>query len=331
MAVPQIVVIGSGPGGFAAALKVRHLDPAAVVTIVSTEDLPYYYRPRLIDYLAGKISEKELIAHPRDWYREQKIEVILNTKVSEIDPIKRLVYLTDKPSLKYDKLIFAVGAEPARPEIEGLDQKNVFFLRDIFQARKIINVAGTAKAITMIGGGVLSLEIAGAFCQAGRTINVLERSEYLLHNYLKPKQSKKLQKVLEERGYNFYLDDSCLTISKENEQLIVKTVHEQKISSDLVLVCVGVSQRISLAEQIGVLTNKGIKVDKYLQTSDPHIYAVGDCIELEQHAWGWGFVKSAREQGEIAAENIINGNEREYHGTEIDLILKVSGIDLKKL
>lgn len=331
MAGLQVIVIGSGPGGFAAALKVRHLDPAAKVTLISAEDIAYYYRPRLIDYLAGKIEEKELIAHPHAWYKEQKIEVILNTKIFQIDTIKRAIFLDKNSTLKYDKLILAVGADPFRPEIEGLDNENVFFLRDIVQAREIAEAAADVNSITMIGGGLLSLEVAGALCREGRTINILERSEHLLHNRLEVKQSQKLQRLLEERGFKFYLDDTCLNISKNNDQLVINTFHGQQIASDLIIVCVGVRQRTELAEQAGILTNKGIKVDRYLQTSDQNIYAVGDCIELDQHEWGWGFVKSAREQGELAAENIIKGNKREYHGSEIEIILKVSEIDLKSL
>lgn len=328
MANKKFIIIGNGPAGISAGAKIRQLSSSSEIIIFSDESLPYYARPRLPDLIAGKISEQEIILYNQSWYHKQNIQLNLDTSITKLDPNNKTIY-AENNAYSYDKLLLALGANPNLPLIPGIDLPKVFLLRTIADAKKIISAAKTVQEITIIGGGLLSLEIANAFCQPGRRINILERSTHLLARQLTPEKSLKLQNILAERGMCFYLNETSAKISKNSDKLILKTIQGKEIISEIIIVCAGVNQRIDLAKAAGLSTEKGILVNNFLQTSHVDIYAAGDCIQADPKYWG--FVKSAKEQGEIAASNMVNANSKEYNGTQIEIILKVTGIDLKTL
>ncbi len=151
----------------------------------------------------------------------------------------------------------------------------------------------------------------------------------LLSNQLEGGKSLSLKDILERKGYIFYLGQICEEICNEPNKIIVKTTAGGKIYGDTVIFSAGTKIRLDLAVKAGLDTGKGIIVNKYLITSDPDIYAAGDCAQFSNRTWG--FVKSSVEQGNIAAENMVLNNNKEYSGTHIDLSLKITGINLNNL
>jgi len=323
----NFIIIGNGTAGIAAAQKIRSLDSSAKVTIFSDENYFYYIRPNLIGFLANKYSLEDLQTQADNWYQKNNFKLLKNTKIDLINKTEKYVKTNDNRVFHYDKLIIATGAKPSLPPISGIKQDKIFTLRTIDDAQKIKNF--NPKEIIIIGGGLLGIEIAGSLVDSNRKIKIIDIADYPLPRQLNLAQGQKLANLLKEKGIHFYPAEICQNINKDQDKFTITTQKTTEITGDLILVSAGVKARVTLAEKSQLTTDKGIVVNEYLQTSDPDIYAAGDCIQLEDKLWG--FVKSAFQQGQIAAENIIQGNTVKYLRTAIDPVLKVSGIDLKEL
>jgi len=324
----KIVIIGNGPAGTTAANKIRSLNKDAEIKIYSYENYPYYARPRLHELIEGKINENELMVFKNEWYEKNNIILNLNQEIIKIDKNKKEIYTKNNKD-QYDKLLIATGANPFIPPIKGIKNENIFTLRTINDAVNIKNNARGKNEIIVIGGGLLGLELANSFIEKNRTIRIVEVAECLLNKQLANEKSCKLQNMLEEKGFVFYLCELCEEIYKDNNKLIVKTKSNKMIHGDIIIVSAGALPRIEIAREAGLDTDRGIIVNNFLQTNDPDIYAAGDCIQFKNKTWG--FVKSSIDQGNIAGENIINNNIKEYVGTNIDVKLKVRDIDLNNL
>ncbi|MFC1752902.1 NAD(P)/FAD-dependent oxidoreductase [Thermoproteota archaeon] len=324
----KLLIIGNGFAGTQAAQTVRKLDNTADITILDQETSLFYGRPRLIDYLAGTVSLSQLIVFQQEWYQQNNMTVILNNLVDSLDPINRMVK-TDKGEYGYNKLLLAVGAEPNRPPIKGSDQQGIVTLRTMEHAEIIKKTADEKKDICIIGGGLLGLETAGSLAGKDRHVTVIEIGQTLLSKQLDAEKGRHLQSLLENRGITFHLGQVCNEIIKENDKLKIITQSGVVITTGMIVISAGVSARIGLAEKAGLKTAKGIIVNEYLQTSDPNIYAAGDCIEFQGQVWGW--VKSASEQGVLAGRNMVLNNTEKFEGSKVDVILKVRDIDLKTL
>jgi NAD(P)H-nitrite reductase large subunit len=334
----KIVIIGNGASGATAARFLRKLSSDVEITILSDESYLYYARPRLIDLLCDKISVPELELYKPDWYIENKIELRVNTHVQKIDCDNKQV-ITQEASYTYDKLLIATGAESNRPPIKGMDQPGIFTIRtidDVLKVKKYIseNLNKENLQAIFVGGGVLSLELAGCLVGDDCKLKVIDLYPYLMPKQLDQSKGTKLMSQLEEKGFQFYMEEICEEIVSRDGKLVICTKDQehkkgQEIEGDLIIVSVGVHARKDLAENAGLKGDKGVVVNKYLQTSHPDIYAAGDCIQFEDKLWG--FVKSSVEQGMVAANNMLEEGSKEYSGTDINVVLKVSGVDLKKL
>jgi len=324
----KIVIIGNGPAGTTAAKKIRKLNEDIDITIISFEEYPYYTRPKLHKLIENKVEIENIIVYKEEWYKNNRINLLLETNVISIDTKNKKV-VTNKDELFYDKLIIASGCNPFLPKITGIKNNDIYTLRSIKDALQIREAAKINNEIICIGGGLLGIELASSFISKTRNVKIIEIAGYLLIKQLKENQGIQLMKILEEKGLQFYLHEKVKEIFRDNKKLTARTESGKEIKGDLILVSSGVSPRISIAQEAGIKVDRGIIVNQYLQTSHPDIYAAGDCIQFNEKIYG--FIKSSIEQGNIAGENIINNNSTIYNGTKIDPVLKVTGIDLKKL
>lgn len=324
----NIIIIGNGPAGNNTASVIRKLDRNSSITIITDDKYPYYAKPRLPEFIEGKIDLNKLILSKDEWYHNNSINLLLNTSVISIDRNKKIVY-TDNNAINYNKLILATGAKANIPRIKTNNTKKIFTLRTINDAILIKDAIKDIKEIINIGGGLLSLELANSFINSSKKVKIIEVNNYLLSKNINEEKSRKLQTILEKQGFNFYFNEICDEISEENNKVIIKTKNGKEITGDLIVVSAGTNPRVNLANDAGLHVEKGIIVNNYLQTNDPDIYAAGDCIQFGDKLWG--FVKSSIEQGSIVAENIVNNNIKKYTGTEIDVSLKINNIDLKTL
>jgi nitrite reductase (NADH) large subunit len=319
------IIIGNGVAGTTAAENIRLNDTKGEITIVTDEDLPFYYRVRLPDYLGGVVAESELIAKKDAWYDEKKISLQLNTRINGANPDKKHLLTAEGATLAYDNLLLANGSHPFIPPIKGSDTKGVYVLHTLHDVRKISQAAEKISNVVLVGGGLLGLETANALQKLGKNITVVEFFPRLLPRQLDNEGAARLQHFFENLNFTFKLGAITREITGDKRVKQVVLENGTVLPTEMVIISAGVRPTLDLAKMLGLKTDKGVIVDKFMQTSQQGIYAAGDVIEFEGKTYGiW---PAAMEQGKIAGLN-ISGGKTSYEGTILANTLKVAGIDL---
>jgi nitrite reductase (NADH) large subunit len=319
------LIIGNGVAGTTAAENIRKQDKGENITIVTDEDLPFYWRIKLNEYISGDITEEQLLAKKEDWYRDQNIKLKLKTRIVGANPQKKVVATEDNEELPYDSLLIATGSHSFIPPIKGSDKKGVFALRDVQDARDISLFAKGIEQIILIGGGLLGLEAGNALRKLGKKIMVVEFFPRLLPRQLDVDGAARLQKIMEGMGFSFRLGAKTQEITGDDKANGARLEGGETLSGQMVVISAGVRPNLELAEPLGLKTDKGIVVDERLRTNQPDIYAAGDVAEFRGIPYGiW---PAAMEQGKIAGMNMAGG-EATYNGTTMANTLKVVGVDL---
>jgi nitrite reductase (NADH) large subunit len=321
----RYIIIGNGVAGTSAAAHIRKIDSNGQITILSEEAYPFYTKIRLPEFLSGEVDEQKLIIRKSEWYRELKIELLLDTGVSGIDIDKKTV-LTAGGNMAYDRLLLATGGISFVPPIPGADRKGVFTLRTLADAIAIRAFAQPAnKRVLLIGGGVLGLEAGNGLRKAGHTITVAEVFPRLLPRQMDHDGASILQSRMEQLGFQFYLGAQSKEIIGNDaaEGLILND--GTCITCDMVIISAGVRPNAVLAKALGLKIEKGVIVNDRMSTGIPDVYAAGDLIQ--HNAVFYGLWPAAEKQGAIAGINMAGG-DAVYHGTTISNRLKVIGINL---
>lgn len=319
------VILGNGVAGTTAAENIRKLDKEGKITILTDEDFPFYYRIRLNEYISGDIQDEALKAKKEAWYQDQDIALRLNSGVIAGDPIKKVVKTEANQELPYDMLLLATGSHSFIPPINGSEKKGVFALRSIKDAREILTWAKKAEDVVLIGGGLLGLEAGNALRKLGLKVIVVEFFPRLLPRQLDVDGAQRLQTIMEDMGFSFRLGAKTQAIEGDNQVDSVILEGGERLSSQMVIISAGVRPNMEMAESLGLETDKGIKVNEHLQTSQPGIYAAGDVAEFR--GMPYGIWPAAMEQGKIAGTNMAGGKVT-YNGTTMANTLKVAGVDL---
>src|ERR1043165_9430390 len=241
----RIVIVGGGAAGFAAAEMLRRQGYQNGITILSNDDVPPVDRPNLSkDYLAGSAPEDWVPLRGDDFYKENSIDLRLNTQVGEIDVKGNAVVLKDGSSVPYDRLMLATGAEPARLQIPGADQPHVHTLRSLADCRAIIKAADGAKRAVVIGASFIGLEVAAALRTRKLEVHVVAPDKRPLERVFGPQMGDFIRTLHEEHGVIFHLEDTSEGITEKQ----VKLKSGGSLDADLVVVGVGVRPRLALAE-----------------------------------------------------------------------------------
>jgi nitrite reductase (NADH) large subunit len=321
----KYLIIGNGVAGTTAAEHIRKQDPNGSITILSDEDLPFYYRLRLNEYLSGDLAENALIAKPVTWYQQQNLALKLNTRVTSANPANRVVESLDRQTFSYDRLLLATGSRSFVPPIKGVDKSGVFALRSIQDARRIKEFTQLANNIVIIGGGLLGLEAGNALRKINKKITLVETFGRLLPRQLDEPGAQRLLGLLKEMGFQFRLAAKTREIQGNGRVNQVALESGELLPADLVLISAGVRPNMDLAAPLGLTCNKGVLVNEQLQTSRPDVYAAGDAAQFNGMVYGiW---PASLEQGKIAGIN-MGGGQAVYQGTIMSNVLKVAGVDL---
>ncbi len=276
----RYLIIGNGVAGTEAAIAIRKKDPDGEIRILTESGLPYYYRPRVIEYLADEAGVDKLIIHKPDFYEKNRIEVLLNTRVSRLLPKEHMVVDDKHVEHQYDRLLLATGARSFVPPIKGSQLKGVFTLREIADADSIKEYCKDLKNLAVIGGGLLGLETAHSIARLGKRVTVIEFCKWLLPRQLDERGGAVLMRMLEEKGLSFVLDDSVLSMEGDGavERISLKSGGE--VAAGAVVIAAGIRCRMELALEAGIEAKNGIIVDDHMRTSASDIYAAGDPIEV---------------------------------------------------
>lgn len=322
----RYVIIGNGVAGMDAAVNIRKNDPHGDITIISQSNNLTYYRPRLIDYLAGKVPFEKILVKPMSFYEENSINLALGEEVVSIDSKNQEIVLESGKTMAYDKLLLATGARCFVPPVKGSDKDNVLTFRNKTDTDEIHKICDGAKKFVVIGGGLLGLETANSLKNLGvEDVTVIEFFDRLLPRQLDTAGAAILQKQLEEKGLKFLLGKETSEITGEGKDLKVVLKSGETIDTNGVVFSTGIRPRLELAKTAGVETNKAVIVNDHLETSVKNIYAAGDLVE--HNGICYGLWLPAKDQARTAALN-MTGSEAVYEGTPFEARLKITGISL---
>lgn len=297
----KYVIVGNGIAGYYAADSIRKRNDEAEIHILSSEKLLTYYKPQLSEYLNSDIADKHFFVSPEGWYDKNNIQLTLGVRVLNIDKTAKKILLDNNKEMSYDKLILATGASNFLPPIKGFENKGVYTIRDVEDARKVKQQIQSAKHAVVIGGGLLGLEAAWEMKKAGVHVTVVELTPNLLAHQLDRKGSQLFEKAVEEAGIVSLTGEAAEEILGEGSITGVKLKSGKELTADLVLFSVGIRPNINLAQKADIAVNRGILVNEKMETNIPDIYACGDDAELNGKIYGtW---PAATEMGKIAGAN----------------------------
>lgn len=325
----QYVIIGNGIAGVSAAATLSEADPIARITICTDERYPYYRRPWLPDFLAGRYNLEELYPYTDSWYAKRRIEVRLNTPVKEIHPERKIVGLASGEEVPYDALLLACGGYSFVPPITNATVQGCFTLRTLDDAIAIRDYAQHRRAAVVIGGGLLGLESARGLSALGLRVTVIEVFPRLLPRQLDAEGASILTQLIEHMGIAVITGATVEAIVGNESVEGVQFKEGKTIPCDLALFSAGIRPRLQLAKDAGLTVNRGVLANEYMQTSDPAIYVAGDAAEFRERIYG--IIPAAIEQARVAAANMVQPQSQTYAGTTPINTLKVMGIDLTSI
>jgi|AntAceMinimDraft_16_1070373.scaffolds.fasta_scaffold01477_6 nitrite reductase (NADH) large subunit len=321
----KYIIIGNGIAGTEAAKAIRKNDEEGEITIISQSKNLFYYRPRLIDYIADDVTIDDITTFKQNFYIKNKIKNVLNETIINIDATKQTVSTLSNKTYKYDKLLLAQGARPFIPPIKGVEKKGVFTLRDIADSDNIKAYCKNKKNIVIIGGGLLGIEVANSLLKTGAKITIIEFSKFILPRQLDADGSEILINLLKQKGLLFKLGYSTTNINGNETAKSISLNSGEELDADVVLLSVGVRPRLELAKKTDIKINKGVIINDFMETSVKNIYAAGDISEHKNICYGLWL--PAKEQGLAAGQNMADVKTK-YSGSKIEARMKVTGISL---
>lgn len=284
----SVVIIGGGLAGAKGAEALRHRGFTGPVTLISNEaDAPYERPPLSKGYLTGQVGFEEALVHPRPWYSEHGIDLRLQTSATGLNTVAHTVTLSDGTTLPYGKVLLATGAVPRRLAVPGADAANVFYLRGHADSDAIRATFGKGRRLVIIGAGWIGLEVAAAARGAGTEVSIVEMADLPLLNVLGPELAQVFAELHAANGVHLRFGVTVAEITVNGDRATgVRLAGEAVIPADAVVVGVGVTPDVALAEAAGLTLDNGVLVDASLRTSDPDVYAVGDIANHDHPTLG---------------------------------------------
>ena len=327
----RLVVIGNGMAGMRMVEALIRLAPDRYdITVFGSEPRGNYNRILLSPVLAGEKSFADTLLHDAPWYTENGISLHAGVTVTGIDRETRTVQADNGLSVPYDKLVLATGSAPFMPPMPGIDLPGVLGFRDLDDVETMLEATHNHRHAVVIGGGILGLEAADALTRRGMDVTVVHRNGWLMDRQLDATAAGMLQEALEARGIRFALNGrtAALQGSLEGDSRVtgVRLESGEMIPADLVVVTAGVRPRTDLARDAALDCHHGVRVDDTLTTSDPAIFAVGECIEHRGETFG--LVAPLWEQAEVLARRLAGHATARYEGSVTQTRLKVTGIEV---
>jgi len=315
----NFVIIGNSAAGISAAEAIRSKDRQGKITIISDEDYNSYCRCLISYYLAGEITEQELIYRPEEFYKENNLSLILNREVVKVEPKKNRVAFEDKTAIDYDVLLIATGASAKLPEnLKGIKKRGVFGLRTIRDTKEILNLVPVSSSSCILGGGLVSLKAAYGLLKRKQELKVIVKSNFVLSQMLDEKGAGLFMKKFKDAGVEIMTGCDITEILGNGDLKAVRLDSGKVIACSILVVGKGVNPNTALVKDTEIKTDKGILVDEYMRTNIPNIFAAGDVVETFDIAYKNRAVNAlwpnAIEQGRVAGLNMLNENLK-YDGS----------------
>lgn len=331
----RILIIGAGQAGCSVSAKLRALGHKGPITLIGEETHPPYQRPPLSKaYLLGDMPRERLFLRPEVFFADQNIELKLGSSVDRIDREQKTVEVGGE-TLSYDHLVLATGATPRRlPPAIGGDLPGTYVLRSILDIDRIVPEFRPGRRLVVVGGGYIGLEIAAVAAKRKLDVTILEAAPRILGRVAAPETAQFFRELHRSHGVQVMEDTQLERITGADRADGVMLKDGRHLAADFVVLGVGVTPNTQLAESAGLAVENGIMTDAYGHTSDPAIWAAGDCASLpfKGKRVRLESVGNAIDQGEAVAANIC-GAEREYQpkpwfwSDQYDVKLQIAGLN----
>lgn len=323
----RLVLVGNGMAGMRTIDEVLARDRGRFdIEVIGAEPYPNYNRILLSSVLAGDKEIGDIILHPREWYAENSIRLATGEAVVRLDATTKTVTTALGRTVDYDRLVLATGSRPFVPPVAGLALPGVCAFRTIADLELMRDLSRKGGRAVVVGGGLLGLEAAVGLMKRGMTVTVLHLVPTLMERQLDEAAGLLLQRDLERGGLTILTRAQTEAIVGDNRVKAVRLADGRELAADLVVFAVGVKPNIDLARDAGLDVNRGITVDDFMMTSDPDIFAVGECIEHRGQTFG--LVGPLWEQARTCAEVLCGGAPAPYAAPAPNTSLKVTGVDV---
>ena len=323
----ELVVIGNGMAGVATVEEILRLAPDRYnISIFGKEPFANYNRVLLGDILTEEKQVEDITLNPFDWYEENNIALHSGCKVKEIDRTRRKVLGENGLEVGYDTLILALGSKPILPPIPGMDKDGVLSFREISDCIKIRESAKEGTKAVVIGGGLLGLETARALKTLGMDVSVVHLMDRLMERQLDHVAAKYLMEDLEAQGLNILLEKETVEITGNGRAEGLRFKDGGRIEADLIIMAIGITPNKELAETSGIYCEQGIVVSDTMQTYDPAVYAVGECVQNRGETFG--LVAQVFDHGRVLGNHLAGDGRLDFKNRPVSMRLKIPGIDL---
>ena len=315
----QLVVIGNGMAAMRMVETLLQRAPGRyAITVIGREAQGNYNRVLLSPVLAGEKAFADTLIHAPHWYADHQVQLLMSEEALQVDLDARRV-LTDRRTLHWDKLVFACGSQPRMPDLPGINAPQVQGFRTLRDVESMLEGSGP---IVVLGGGFIGVEAAAALRQRGRAVTLLHQGAWLLDRQLDATAGALLQQHLTQRGIDCRLGVSLRAIHANSVTLSDSVT----ISTQQVVIAIGVNSDIALARAAGVPCQRGILVNRQLQTPVENVYALGECCEIAGETFG--LVAPCLAQAEVLAAQLADQPIADFHTQDGGTRLKVSGIEM---
>ena len=324
---PSLVVVGNGMAGMRTVEELLALDAGMYdITVFGAEPRTNYNRILLSPVLAGEKTADQIVLHPRSWYADHGITLHAGDPVLAIDRQRRIVRSRSGLEVRYDRLLLATGSQPFIVPMPGAALAGVVGFRDLDDVEQMLVAARRGGHAVVIGGGLLGLEAANGLQRRGMTVTVVHLAAGLLNQQLDGAASLLLKAALEGRGLRILLGAQTAAILGADKVQGIRFADGAELAADLVVMAAGVRPNVALARAAGLHVERAIVVDDTLQSFDPRVYAVGECVQHRKATFG--LVAPIWDQARVCAAHLAGLGHRRYVQQATATKLKVTGIDL---
>ncbi len=322
-----IAIVGGGAAAFQFIAEYRKNNNSDKIMVYSMENHPFYNRILLPEYITGHKSWLDIQKHKEDDIKSWGIEVHNNCEIVKINKELNQIIDSKGNEYAYDKLIVCTGSRPNVPPGVTIDYRSTYTIRSREDADKLKNNLIGKSSVTIVGGGLLGLEIASSMLEFGIEVNIIHRNSRLMDKQLDEIASQMLSDTIAEMDVNLYLKEEVKAIdSSSNEHIQISLKSGKSISTQVVVYAIGTKPNIELAVDAELKTNRGVIVNERLETSQPNIYALGEIAEFKGNVYG--ITSAAEQQATILAQYLAGDIMSLYQGSVPMNILKFPGIEL---
>lgn len=322
----RLVVVGNGMAGVACVDEILKHGPKFEITIFGDETQVNYNRILLSSVLAGEKEEDDITLNGLDWYEQRGIGLRLGVRIIGVDARAKTVLGDDGNVTAFDKLLLATGSAPFMPLIEGIGKQGVFTFRTLDDTRKLIEIARSGRKAVVIGGGLLGLEAARGLQVRGCDVTVVHLMDTLMNAQLDSTGGMYLKERMESLGVRVLTGKRTQAFLGNGAVEGVKFSDGETLDAEIMVIAAGIVPNVELGRKAGLKVNRGIVVNDHMETSDPDIFAVGECVEHRGAVYG--LVAPLLEQGKVLAATITGNKGPRYEGTIPASKLKIMGVDV---